>query len=82
MPVLAAILPRLAPWTLSSRAYSIFSAEWATGRPTRRPAAPATARALQRVRHLGTLGIYVQLGEETSARITAENDERNRRRRR
>jgi hypothetical protein len=28
----------------------------------------------------GTLGIYVQLGEETSARITAENDEHHRQR--
>ena len=39
-------------------------------------------QAKSRHRHLGTLGIYVQLGEETSARITAENDERNRRRHR
>ncbi|HEV2370886.1 MAG TPA: hypothetical protein VGS19_01845 [Streptosporangiaceae bacterium] len=37
---------------------------------------------LVRHRHLGTLGIYVQLGEETSARITAENDDHNRRRHR
>lgn len=33
-------------------------------------------------RHLATLGIYVRLGEETSARITAENDEHHRRHRR
>lgn len=32
--------------------------------------------------HLATLGIYVRLGEETSARITAENDEHHRRHRR
>ena len=38
-------------------------------------------QAKSRHRHLGTLGIYVQLGEETSARITAENDEHHRRRR-
>jgi hypothetical protein len=38
-------------------------------------------QAKSRHRHLGTLSIYVQLGEETSARITAENDEHHRRRR-
>ncbi|MER7469591.1 MULTISPECIES: ATP-binding protein [unclassified Micromonospora] len=32
------MLPRPEPWALSSRAYSILLAEWATGRPTRRPA--------------------------------------------
>ncbi|MFC0509284.1 hypothetical protein [Micromonospora costi] len=31
--------------------------------------------------HLATLGIYVRLGEEISARITAENDEHHRRHR-
>jgi len=39
-------------------------------------------QAKSRHKHLGTLGHYVQLGEETSARITAENDELSRRRRR
>jgi site-specific recombinase XerD len=39
-------------------------------------------QAKSRHRHLGTLGVYVQLGEETSARITAENDDDHRRRRR
>jgi integrase len=38
-------------------------------------------QAKSRHRHLGTLGVYVQLGEETSARITAENDEHRHRRR-
>jgi hypothetical protein len=33
-PVLAAICPSVPPSDLSSRAYSIFSAGWATGRPT------------------------------------------------
>jgi site-specific recombinase XerD len=37
-------------------------------------------QAKSRHRHLGTLGRYVHLGEEVSARITAENDEHNRRR--
>jgi hypothetical protein len=32
--------------------------------------------------HLGSLGFYVKLGEETSARITAEQDTHNRRRNR
>lgn len=36
----------------------------------------AELQAKSRHRHLATLGIYVQLGEETSARITAENGER------
>ncbi|MCX4823230.1 site-specific integrase [Streptomyces sp. NBC_01142] len=39
-------------------------------------------QAKSRHKHLGTLGHYVKLGEETSARVTAENDEHNRRRRR
>jgi hypothetical protein len=39
-------------------------------------------QAKSRHRHLATLGIYVRLGEETSARITAENDEHHRRHRR
>lgn len=46
---------------------------------------PGTEQLLQaksRHRHLATLGIYVRLGEETSARITAENDEHHRRHRR
>ena len=39
-------------------------------------------RPEQRVSQVaGTLGIYVQLGEETSACITAENDEHHRQRR-
>jgi site-specific recombinase XerD len=38
-------------------------------------------QAKSRHRYLGTLGRYIQLGEETSARITAENDEHRRRRR-
>jgi site-specific recombinase XerD len=42
----------------------------------------AELQAKSRHRHLGTLGMYVQLGEETSARITAENDDHHRRRRR
>jgi hypothetical protein len=33
MPVLAAITPRELPWALRRRAYSIFSAAWARGRP-------------------------------------------------
>jgi integrase len=37
-------------------------------------------QAKSRHKHLGTLGHYVKLGEETSARVTAENDEHNRRR--
>jgi transposase-like protein len=37
-------------------------------------------QAKSRHRHLATLGICVQLGEETSARITAENDGHRRRR--
>ncbi|KAB1922363.1 tyrosine-type recombinase/integrase [Micromonospora sp. ALFpr18c] len=41
----------------------------------------AELQAKSRHRHLATLGIYVQLGEETSARITAENDGANRRHR-
>ncbi|MFE9308382.1 hypothetical protein ACIQCF_28880 [Streptomyces sp. NPDC088353] len=39
-------------------------------------------QAKSRHKHLGTLGRYVKLDEETSARITAENDEHNRRRQR
>jgi len=39
-------------------------------------------QAKSRHKHLGTLGLYVKLGEETSARVTAENDEYNRRGRR
>ena len=42
----------------------------------------AELQAKSRHRHLATLGIYVRLGEETSARITAENDEHHRRHRR
>ncbi|MFU8851823.1 tyrosine-type recombinase/integrase [Micromonospora sp. SL1-18] len=42
----------------------------------------AELQAKSRHRHLATLGIYVQLGEETSARITAENDEHHHRRHR
>jgi integrase len=37
-------------------------------------------QAKSRHKHLGTLGHYVKLGEETSARVTAENDQHNRRR--
>ncbi|WP_262420933.1 hypothetical protein [Micromonospora aurantiaca (nom. illeg.)] len=39
----------------------------------------AELQAKSRHRHVGT---YVQLGEATSARITAENDDHHRRRRR
>jgi hypothetical protein len=39
MPALAAILPRLVPSARNSLAQSIFSAEWAIGRPPWRPAA-------------------------------------------
>lgn len=46
----------------------------AAQRPSHRPS-PVTGT-------LGTLGIYVQPGEETSARITAEYDKHARRRRR
>jgi integrase len=42
----------------------------------------AELQAKSRHRHLATLGIYVRLGEETPARITAENDEHHRRHRR
>ena len=42
----------------------------------------AELQAKSRHRHLATLGIYVSLGEETSARITAENDQHHRRHRR
>ncbi|MFI9639784.1 hypothetical protein ACIG87_06895 [Micromonospora sp. NPDC051925] len=35
----------------------------------------AELQAKSRHRHLATLGICVQVGEEASARITAENDE-------
>ncbi|MGC4807796.1 hypothetical protein [Micromonospora sp. DT233] len=42
----------------------------------------AELQAKSRHRHLATLGIYVRLGEETSARITAENDQHHRRHRR
>lgn len=37
-------------------------------------------QAKSRHKHLATLGVHVRLGEERSARITAENDEHNRRR--
>ena len=50
MPVLAAIWPSDLPWPLRSRAYSIFSSGWATGRPICRPAASATARHGPRTR--------------------------------
>ncbi|EKX60366.1 hypothetical protein PV416_16645 [Streptomyces ipomoeae] len=39
-------------------------------------------QAKSRHKHLGTLGHYVKLDEGTSVRITAENDDHNRRRRR
>ncbi|MFE9913625.1 hypothetical protein ACFYPG_00595 [Micromonospora sp. NPDC005553] len=39
----------------------------------------AELRAQSRRRHLAALGIYIRLGEETSARITAENDEHHQR---
>jgi integrase len=42
----------------------------------------AELQAKSRHRHLATLGLYVHLGEDTAARITAENDDTNRRRRR
>ncbi|MEU8148838.1 hypothetical protein [Nonomuraea sp. NPDC048901] len=42
----------------------------------------ADLQANSRHRHLATLGLYVRLGEETAARITAENDEHHRRHRR
>jgi hypothetical protein len=38
-------------------------------------------QAKSRHRHLGTLGVYVTLGKETAARITAEADPHRRRRR-
>jgi hypothetical protein len=41
----------------------------------------AELQAKSRHLHLATLGIYVRLGEETSARITAESDEHERRHR-
>jgi hypothetical protein len=41
----------------------------------------AELQAKSRHRHLATLGLYVRLGEEISARITAENDEHHRRHR-
>ncbi|WP_089020112.1 site-specific integrase [Micromonospora coriariae] len=42
----------------------------------------AELQAQSRHRHLATLGVYVRHGEETSARITAENDRHHRRHRR
>ncbi|WP_228473528.1 tyrosine-type recombinase/integrase [Streptomyces calidiresistens] len=42
----------------------------------------AELQAGSRHRHLATLGIHVRLGEETSTRITAENDEHHWRHRR
>lgn len=42
----------------------------------------AELQAKSRHRHLATLGLYVHLGEDTAARITAENDDTNRRRHR
>jgi integrase len=61
-------------WTLHQLRHSALTNLAAAGRT-----APEL-QAKNRHKHLATLGHYVRLGEETSARITAENDPHNRRR--
>jgi site-specific recombinase XerD len=61
-------------WTLHQLRHSALGHLAASGRT-----APEL-QAKSRHKHLATLGHYVRLGEETSARITAEHDTHNRRR--
>ncbi|MGB6164261.1 MAG: site-specific integrase [Pseudonocardiaceae bacterium] len=61
-------------WTLHQLRHSALGHLAASGR-----SAPEL-QAKSRHKHLATLGHYVRLGEETSARITAEHDTHNRRR--
>jgi site-specific recombinase XerD len=68
--------PHGAGWTLHQLRHSALGHLAASGR-----SAPEL-QAKSRHKHLATLGHYVRLGEETSARITAEHDTHNRRRNR
>jgi site-specific recombinase XerD len=68
--------PHGAGWTLHQLRHSALGYLAASGR-----SAPEL-QAKSRHKHLATLGHYVRLGEETSARITAEHDTHNRRRNR
>ena len=63
-------------WTLHQLRHSALTHLASAGRSA------AELQAKSRHKHLATLGHYVRLGEETSARITAENDTLNRRRHR
>jgi integrase len=66
--------PHGAGWTLHQLRHSALGHLAASGRTG------PELQAKSRHKHLTTLGHYVRLGEETSARITAENDPLNRRR--
>ncbi|GAA2910095.1 hypothetical protein Acy02nite_49110 [Actinoplanes cyaneus] len=68
--------PHDAGWTLHQLRHSGLTHLAARGRTA------AELQAKSRHRQLATLGIYVHLGEDIAARITAENDATNRRRRR
>ncbi|MEU6040307.1 hypothetical protein ABZ801_33365 [Actinomadura sp. NPDC047616] len=70
----AALDPHPAGWTLHQLWHSALTHLAAAGRSA------AELQAKSRHAHLGSLGHYVRLGEETSARITAEHDPAARRR--
>jgi hypothetical protein len=70
----AALDPHGAGWTLHQLRHSALTHLAAAGRTATEP------QAKSRHQHLGSLGFYVKLGEETSARITAEHDPSARRR--
>jgi hypothetical protein len=76
MPVAAAIWPRLLPCPRSSRAQPVTPAGWrgAIGRPMRRPAASATARACAarsavKARSVFSLRAVLPAGAQAPARV-------------
>jgi site-specific recombinase XerD len=71
----AALEPHQTGWTLHQLRHSALQHLAQAGRT-----APEL-QAKSRHQHLASLGRYIRLGEETSARITAEHDPANRRRR-
>ena len=72
----ARIDPHGAGWTLHQLRHSGLTHLAAAGRTA------TELQAKSRHHHLGSLGFYIKLGEETSARITAEHDPAARRRHR
>jgi site-specific recombinase XerD len=70
----AKVDPHGGGWTLHQLRHSVLTHLATVGRSV------AELQVKSRHAHLGSLGFYVKLGEETSARITAEHDPAARRR--